>query len=120
MAFQIVDDVLDLTASEDVLGKPVDSDLREGKVTMAVIHAVEHSTGKEQALVDTVLRERAFASVAHGQILDILNRYGSIEATTARAAEYGEAARRAICNFPDSEIKQALLWVADFVVAREK
>ncbi len=39
MAFQIVDDVLDLTASEDVLGKPVASDLREGKVTMAVIHA---------------------------------------------------------------------------------
>src|SRR5436853_5851030 len=41
MAFQIVDDVLDLTASEDVLGKPVASDLREGKVTMAVIHALE-------------------------------------------------------------------------------
>ena len=40
MAFQIVDDVLDLTASEDILGKPVASDLREGKVTMAVIHAI--------------------------------------------------------------------------------
>ena len=44
MAFQIVDDVLDLTASEDVLGKPVASDLREGKVTMAVIHALERCT----------------------------------------------------------------------------
>src|SRR5204862_5270570 len=41
MAFQIVDDVLDLTASEEVLGKPVASDLREGKATMAVIHALE-------------------------------------------------------------------------------
>ena len=44
MAFQIVDDVLDLTASEEVLGKPVGSDLREGKVTMAVIDALERCT----------------------------------------------------------------------------
>ena len=49
MAFQIVDDVLDLTASEDVLGKPVASDLREGKVTMAVIHALERCTAEERA-----------------------------------------------------------------------
>src|SRR5436853_4019293 len=49
MAFQIVDDVLDLTASEDVLGKPVASDLREGKATMAVIHALERCTLEEQA-----------------------------------------------------------------------
>src|SRR5581483_8389576 len=47
MAFQIVDDVLDLTASEEVLGKPVASDLREGKVTMAVIHALDRCTPAE-------------------------------------------------------------------------
>src|ERR1019366_7656311 len=51
MAFQIVDDVLDLTASEDVLGKPVASDLREGKVTMAVIHALERCTAGERAKI---------------------------------------------------------------------
>ncbi|MGZ5121129.1 MAG: polyprenyl synthetase family protein, partial [Burkholderiales bacterium] len=49
MAFQIVDDVLDLTASEDVLGKPVASDLREGKATMAVIHAAQHCTPEERS-----------------------------------------------------------------------
>ena len=54
MAFQIVDDVLDLTASEDVLGKPVASDLREGKVTMAVIHALERCTPEERAKIETV------------------------------------------------------------------
>src|SRR6202042_1746035 len=60
MAFQIVDDVLDLTASEEVLGKPVASDLREGKVTMAVIHALERCTPKERERIDRVVRERAF------------------------------------------------------------
>ena len=66
MAFQIVDDVLDLTASEDVLGKPVASDLREGKVTMAVIHALERCTPEERAKIETVLRDRAFNGVTHG------------------------------------------------------
>lgn len=120
MAFQIVDDVLDLTASESVLGKPVASDLREGKVTMSVIHALECCTAQERSKIETVLRERAFNGVAHAQILDILSRYGSLEAANSRAAEYAESARKIICQFPDSEIKRALLWAPDFVIAREK
>jgi octaprenyl-diphosphate synthase len=120
MAFQIVDDVLDLTASPDVLGKPVASDLREGKATMAVIHALERCTSEEREKIQTILQERAFNGVTHGQILEILERYGSVEAATTRAAQYAESARRAICTFPDSEIKRALLWAPEFVVAREK
>jgi octaprenyl-diphosphate synthase len=120
MAFQIVDDMLDLTASEDVLGKPVASDLREGKVTMAVIHALERCTQEERAKVETVLRERAFNTVTPAEIVAILNRYNSVEAAATTAAGYAETARNAICSFPDSEIKRALLWVPDFVVAREK
>ncbi len=120
MAFQIVDDVLDLTASEDILGKPVGSDLREGKVTMSVIHALERCTPEERRQIQTVLDERAFRSVTHTQILSILNRYGSLDAALSRASQFAEDARQAICAFPDSEIKRALLWVPDFVVAREK
>jgi octaprenyl-diphosphate synthase len=120
MAFQIVDDVLDLTASEDVLGKPVASDLREGKVTMAVIDALERCTTEERIKIETVLRDRAFNGVTHSQIMDILQRYGSLDAATARATRYAESAQKAICAFPDSEIKRALLWAPDFVVAREK
>src|ERR1700678_1882061 len=120
MAFQIVDDVLDLTASEDVLGKPVASDLREGKVTMAVIHAVERCTPEERAKIETILRDRAFNGVTHAHIMEILQRYGSLDAATDRAARYAESAQKAICTFPDSEIKRALLWAPEFVVAREK
>ena len=120
MAFQIVDDVLDLTASESVLGKPVASDLREGKATMAVIHALERCTPEEHARIESVLRNRAFNGVTHEQILEILNKYGSIDAALNRAAEYAESARKAIGTFPDSEIKRALLWAPDFVVSREK
>jgi octaprenyl-diphosphate synthase len=120
MAFQIVDDVLDLTASEDALGKPVASDLREGKVTMAVIHALERCTPQERDKIETVLHDRAFNGVTHEQIMQVLQRYGSLEAATDRAARYAQSARNAICIFPDSEIKRALLWAPEFVVARQK
>src|SRR5579884_1566443 len=120
MAFQIVDDVLDLTASEVVLGKPVASDLREGKVTMAVIHALERCTPEEREMIATVVEQRAFNGVTHADILGILERYGSLESATRHAIEYAKSARKAICTFPDSEIKRALLWAPEFVVAREK
>ena len=120
MAFQLVDDVLDLTASESILGKPVASDLREGKVTMAVIHALELCEPKERALIETVLKERSFDRVPYSEIQEILRKYCSIEAASARAMQYAEAACAALADFPDSEIKRALLWAPEFVVAREK
>src|SRR4051812_9996721 len=120
MAFQIVDDVLDLTASEDVLGKPVASDLREGKVTMSVIHTLEHCSAEERSKIEKILTDRAFNGVTHADVLEILERYGSLTAANARAAKYAESARKSICFFPDSEIKRALLWAPEFVVAREK
>ncbi|HTD55958.1 MAG TPA: polyprenyl synthetase family protein, partial [Silvibacterium sp.] len=60
MAFQIVDDVLDLTATEEVLGKPVASDLREGKATLAVIHALENGSAAERDAIQTVLTDQNF------------------------------------------------------------
>ena len=120
MAFQVVDDVLDLTASEQVLGKPVASDLREGKATMAVIHAFQNATPDERRKIQKVLDDRALNGITHRDILDILNRYGSIEYAHARAKEYAEAARVDIRDFPENEYRRALQWIPDFVVIREK
>ena len=118
LAFQIVDDVLDLTASEEALGKPVASDLREGKVTMAVIHALERCSPAERKLIEAVLQERAFITVQHAQVLEMLDRYGSIGYAHDEAAKHADAARKAICSFPDSEIKRALVAIPEFVVER--
>src|SRR5205814_5637989 len=92
LAFQIVDDVLDLTASESVLGKPVASDLREGKATMPVIHAVERCTPEQRAQIETVLHDRAFERISHSDVLAILREYGSLHAAHQRAAEYAASA----------------------------
>ena len=120
LAFQIVDDVLDLTASEEVLGKPVASDLREGKATLAVIHALERGTGAEREAIRTVLADRSFAHVSHTTILDVLHRHGSIDYAMDTACAYAEAARLSIADIPDSEAKRALLWVPGFVTSRNR
>ncbi len=120
LAFQIVDDVLDLTASEEVLGKPVASDLREGKATLAVIHALERGTGAERESIRTVLADRAFTRVSHPAILEILHRHGSIDYAMDTACAYAEAARLSIAELPSSEAKRALLWVPGFVTSRDR
>jgi len=120
LAFQIVDDVLDLTAAEDVLGKPVASDLREGKATLAVIHALERGTGADREAIRTVLSERSFSAVSHPQILEILERHGSIAYAMDTACAYAEAARMSIADLPATDAKRALLWVPGFVTSRDR
>ena len=120
LAFQIVDDVLDLTAAEDILGKPVASDLREGKATLAVIHALERGTGDDREAIRTVLADRNFQTVSHPQILEILNRHGSLDYAMDTACAYAEAARLSIADLPDSDAKRALLWVPGFVTTRDR
>ena len=105
--------------NRSVIPQPDDSDLLDA-YSSAVIHAVEHCTPAERSRIETVLRDKAFNGVTHSEILDILQRYGSVEAATARAAQFADSARKAICTFPDSEIKRALLWAPGFVVSREK
>ena len=119
LAFQIVDDVLDLTATKGVLGKPVASDLREGKATLAVIHALERGTGADREAIRTVLADRNFSRATHAQILEILERHGSLEYAMDTACAYAEAARLSIADLPASDAKQAMLWIPGFVTARD-
>jgi octaprenyl-diphosphate synthase len=120
IAYQIVDDVLDLTATDDVLGKPAASDLREGKATLAVIHALERGTGADREAIRTVLADRSFARVAHADILEILQRHGSLAYAMDTACAYAEVARQSIADLPENDYKRALLWVPGFVTSRDR
>src|SRR3989440_737899 len=75
MAFQLVDDVLDFTAREKTLGKPVGGDLREGKVTLPLVYALERCTPDERALVETILHDMSYERVPFKRILALLEKY---------------------------------------------
>jgi octaprenyl-diphosphate synthase len=121
LAFQIIDDVLDLTATEQVLGKPVASDLREGKATLAVIHALENGIlPAERTRIQTVLRHQNFDYVSHEEILRILNSNQSVAYAMNKAFAHAAAAQAALASLPESDYKRALQWMPEFVVARDK
>jgi len=119
MAFQLVDDLLDFTASEEVLGKPVGSDLREGKVTLPLIYLLDRCTPEEHDMLAKVMEERAFQTVPWEELLDLLRRYNTPDRVKDLATLYAHRARKCLDDSPDSPYKRALAALPDFVVNRE-
>ena len=101
MAFQLIDDVLDFTAREKVLGKPVGGDLREGKVTLPVIYALQSCDAPSAQLIEQVVRERSYSQAPFDSVLSILERSGGIDRARERASTFADKARTAIHAFPD-------------------
>jgi octaprenyl-diphosphate synthase len=133
LAFQLVDDLLDFTASHEQLGKPVLSDLKEGKVTLPLIFALEAQAAAQTAnadggnkygasggwLVATVLEERGFSSVRPEQITRLVRETGALERASRLAREYVSRAKASLSELPDSEYRRALMAVPDFILDRE-
>jgi octaprenyl-diphosphate synthase len=119
IAFQLIDDVLDFTSREKILGKPVGNDLREGKVTLPLIYALEAAEPEERRLVETVLSDGNYDQVPFGKILHILHRHQGVERAQQRALEFTEKARAIIGEFPHSAFQRALLAVTDLVTDRD-
>jgi octaprenyl-diphosphate synthase len=121
LAFQLVDDLLDFTASPEQLGKPVLSDLKEGKVTLPLIFALQNGNaiGEAQRLVGKVLEERGFLSVRPEQITQLVNESGALERASNLAREYVQRAKACLEDLPDTEYRRALLAVPDFILERQ-
>jgi octaprenyl-diphosphate synthase len=119
MAFQIADDVLDFTGEEVVLGKPVGGDLREGKVTLPLVYALEQASADERRVVEHVLADRHYENVRFAQILTLVERYKGIERVKERAQTFTEKARQVMNEFPDSPYQRALYAITDLVTERD-
>ncbi|HVR42537.1 MAG TPA: polyprenyl synthetase family protein [Thermoanaerobaculia bacterium] len=120
ICFQLIDDVLDYTSSTAVLGKPVLSDLREGKITLPLILARPRATDPERRIIDRVVAEKSLGSTDPRDLVDIANRYDAIDESRDIARDYADRARAALDPFPDSPARQALAAALDFVLSRER
>ena len=119
MAFQLVDDVLDFTSRETTLGKPVGGDLREGKVTLPLVYALECATPQERRLVENILRDRTYEQTPFSQILALLEKYRGVERVKERAQTFTDKARQIIGEFPDSPYQRALMAVTELITERD-
>jgi len=118
MAFQIADDILGLTASEDVLGKPVGDDLREGKKTLIIVHARKKGDEKQRRIVLDSLGSKDASNEQIRETIDILKEIGSIEYSRAYAEKLIAQAKTDLDAFPESPAKSFLINLADFFVTR--
>ena len=119
LAFQLVDDLLDFTASPEQLGKPVLSDLKEGKVTLPLIYALENGDARGRQMVSTVLEEKGFHSVRAEEISALVHNSGALDRTRQLAHDYAAKAKSCIDGAGDTEYRRALLAVPDFILERE-
>jgi len=118
--FQLVDDLLDFTGAAEVLGKPVGADLREGKVTLPLIHLLEHGGPEAGELIRGVVRDRDVTADDWARIKTLLAEYRSIDYAYARAVEFGEAAKRQLRVFAPNPEREALMALADYVLLRDR
>src|ERR1041385_5577407 len=119
LAFQMVDDLLDFTASAEQLGKPVLSDLKEGKVTLPLIYAMENGHRDARELVARVLEEKDFVSVKPETIVSLVHESGAIDRARKLAHDYARRAKACIQGSEDSDYARALLTLPDFILDRE-
>jgi octaprenyl-diphosphate synthase len=119
LAFQLVDDLLDFTASAEQLGKPVLSDLKEGKVTLPLIYAMENGHREARELVARVLEEKEFDSVRPETIVALVQESGALDRARNLAYDYAHRAKACLNGQNDSEYARALLTLPDFILERE-
>ena len=135
LAFQLRDDALDYSGSDEELGKRAYDDLREGKVTLPLLMTLKRSTPAERGEIVNVLKALAKAA-AHGEavpeeredaiegvdlspVIGLVEQYRGVEDTVRRARDLAKSAIASIEPFPDGSGKRALLAAADYAVGRE-
>ena len=119
ICFQMVDDLLDFTADEKVLGKPVANDLREGKLTLPVIFLLRRSGRPGADVVSAVLADRGFGRVSRDELLKLAREHGALDEARALAERYAAAARADLLAFERSPFREALEALPDFILARD-
>jgi octaprenyl-diphosphate synthase len=121
MAFQLVDDLLDFTGDTEAVGKPIGSDLREGKVTLPLIHLLRQTgDGVASRIVRDIIRSHTVERDQWRELLHCLKEHASIDYAYRRAVEFADRAKKPLYAFPPSSERDALLSLPDYVLARDR
>lgn len=120
VAFQLVDDLLDYTADQVALGKPIGGDLREGKVTLPIILLLQRGGDQANRLVRAVVQDRAVTPDQWRDILALLREHRATDLAYERAVEYASRAKSCLAAFSPGRERDALMALPDYVLARDR
>ena len=120
IAFQLVDDLLDFTGDAEALGKPIGADLREGKMTLPLIHLLQQREEVGERIVRDIVASRSVSEAQWSELLRILNEHRSTDYAYRRASEFAERAKKPLYAFPPSSERNALLALPDYVLSRDR
>jgi octaprenyl-diphosphate synthase len=118
IAFQLVDDALDYSGRQALMGKSVGDDFREAKMTLPIILAHARADNEARAFWQRVIETDNQSEADLNHAITLVERTGAIQETMSRARAFADAAKAALDILPGSEIKSALADIADFCVER--
>jgi len=119
MAFQMTDDLLDYTSDTGVLGKTVGADLKEGKLTLPVIHSLKNAGPADRKKMEAIIKNSEFSVDEFDILKSMLEKYGSISYTESLAADHVAKAKEALSAFEPTETRSLMMMLADYSVNRE-
>lgn len=120
MTFQIIDDLLDFKGDEKNLGKPILSDLSEGRITLPLIYTLNNDGNHNRSRLLQLLGEKKLPEESKREILEIIKSNGALDYTYKRAEEFSLRSREDISQFPESAYREALSLLSEFVLTRER
>jgi octaprenyl-diphosphate synthase len=118
IAFQMADDLLDYTLNTADLGKEVGADLKEGKMTLPVIHALDSADADDKEVMTTIIKDENFSNEDFRTLIEKLEKYGGIDYTKKRAGSYIFKAKEALSVFEASRSKEMMFDIADYALSR--
>ncbi len=119
LAFQMADDLLDYTLDSAALGKAVGADLREGKLTMPVIYALEQAGAGDRKKMETIIQNPDFSTDDFKTLIALLETYNGIGYTRETAKRYVARAKAVLAGFKPSGTREILFDIADYALARK-
>lgn len=119
IAFQLMDDVLDYTSYNDVLGKRVGTDLKEGKLTLPLIYVLNNSSPTDKAYIESIFAKQKITKRDFNRVLKIIEKNGGIAYTIEATEKHLTKAKKYLNVFPTSQYRTALLELADYMLKRE-
>jgi len=120
LSFQIWDDYLDISSSEETLGKDIGNDIRNGKKTLIAVYSLQNATDENKKVFDEVFGNSNASDDDVKRVFTLFKKMGSIEYAKKTAIEYNKKAKKALTVLKDSEAKEILKELADYSIKREK